>query len=166
MNMRGLTVPLAIMAILTSCKNNTRYLDLSTNEHIAPRKDTTTGYIMNSKTGEPVEFYVNTKTHDTVYGATGEIVNGRIHKNDEGKWIVRNNPDEYIAKSESEGSARVKAEGGDYKLKKGSYTVKKKSDGDIKIENGHTQVKVDGKTGKRKVKSNKNITDKLKSIVH
>jgi hypothetical protein len=166
MKVNVLSLPLALFLILTSCKSNTRYLDLNTNEHIAPRKDTTTGYIMNSKTGEPVDFYVNTKTHDTVYGPTGEIVNGRIHKNEDGKWIVRNNPDEYIARSESESSAKVKTERADYKLKKGNYTVKKKSNGDIKIENGRTQVKVDGKTGKRKVKRDNNITNTLKSIVH
>jgi hypothetical protein len=166
MKVNVLSLPLALFLILTSCKSNTRYLDLNTNEHIAPRKDTTTGYIMNSKTGEPVDFYVNTKTHDTVYGPTGEIVNGRIHKNEDGKWIVRNNPDEYLATSESESSAKVKTERADYKLKKGNYTVKKKSNGVIKIENGRTQVKVDGKTGKRKVKRDNNITKKLKSIVH
>jgi hypothetical protein len=156
---------LSAIAILASCENNTRYLDLTTNEHLAPRKDTTTGYIMNSKTGEPIDFYVNTKTRDTIYGPTGEIVNGRIHKNEEGKWIVRINSDEVIAKSESENSGKLKAGGEENKEKNGSYTVKKKANGDIKIENGHTKVKLDGKTSKQKVKKDKNITGKLKGII-
>jgi hypothetical protein len=166
MKVNVLSLTCTLFLILSSCKNNSRYLDLTTHENIAPRKDTVTGYIMNSKTGEPVDYYINTKTHDTVYGPTGEIVNGRIHKNEEGKWIVSSNSDEFSAKSQSDNTAKVKSEGGDYKLKQGSYTVKKKANGDLKIENGHTQVKVDGKTGKRKVKKDKNITDKLKSLVH
>jgi len=166
MKVRVMFLVLSTLAILSSCKNNTRYLDLNTNEHISPKKDTTTGYIMNSKTGEPVDFYVNTKTHDTVYGPTGEMVNGRIHKTEEGKWIIRTNADEVISRSESENSAKLKLEGEEYKLKKGSYTVKKKANGDVKIENGRTQVKVDGKSGKRKIKKDKNITDKITKVFH
>jgi len=157
---------LGIVIILSSCGNNGRYLDLSTNEHIAVKKDTTSGYIMNKKTGEPVDFYVDTKTHDTVYGVTGEIVNGRVHKTEEGRWLLNANDSEFKAKSESENSAKQKLEGGDSKTKTESYTVKKDKDGDVKIENGKTQVKVDGKTGKRKVKRDSNITDKVKKIFH
>lgn len=159
-------VGLGLVLIFSSCKNNGRYLDLSTNEHIAVRKDTTSGYIMNKKTGEPVDFYVDTKTHDTVYGATGEIVNGRVHKSEEGRWVLKPNGSEFKAKSESENSAKLKIEDGDYKEKKGNYTIKKDRDGDVKIENGRTQVKIDGKTGKRKVKKDVNITDKVKNVFH
>jgi hypothetical protein len=34
----------------------------------------------------------------------------------------------------------------------------------VKIENGNTQTKIDGKTGERKVKKDKNLTDKVKKI--
>ena len=155
-----------IVIILSSCRNNGRYLDLSTNEHIAVKKDTTSGYIMNKKTGEPVDFYVDTKTHDTVYGVTGEIVNGRVHKSEEGRWLLNPNDSEFKERSESENSAKLKVGGGNYKAKTGSYTVKKDKNGDVKIENGKTQVKVAGKTGQRKVKKDSNITDKVKKIFH
>lgn len=113
-----------------------------------------------------MDVYVDTKTHDTVNGVTGEIVNGRIHKTDEGKWIVKADGDEFKAKSESENSAKVKVEGDELKAKDENYSVKREGDGDVKIENGNTQVKIDGKTGERKVKKDKNITDKVKKIFH
>ena len=158
-------VLLAGIIAICSCNNRqSRYLDLNSNEYISLKKDSVSGYMMNKRTGEPVDVYVDTKTHDTVYGVTGEIVNGRVHKTDEGKWVVKMNGDEYKAKSESENSAKVKIEGDEYKSKDGSYTVKREGDGDIKIENGNTQVKIDGKTGERKVKKDRNITDKVKKI--
>ena len=158
-------VLLAGIIVIWSCNNpQSRYLDLNSNEYISLKKDSVSGYMMNKRTGEPVDVYVDTKTHDTVYGVTGEIVNGRVHKTDEGKWVVKMNGDEYKAKSESENSAKVKIEGDEYKSKDGSYTVKREGDGDVKIENGNTQVKIDGKTGERKVKKDRNITDKVKKI--
>jgi hypothetical protein len=156
----------AVIAAMCSCQNSqSRYFDLNTNKYIDLKKDSVSGYMMNSKTGEPVDVYVDTETHDTIYGTTGEIVNGKVHKTDEGKWIVKMDGDEYKAKSESENSAKVKIEGDEYKEKSGTRTVKEE-DGDIKIENGKTQVKIDGKTRERKVKKDRNITDKVKKILH
>jgi hypothetical protein len=95
---------------------------------------------------------------------TGEIVNGRVYKTEGGKWIVKQDGDEYKAKSESENSAKIKREGDEYKAKNGNYTVKTEGDGDVKIENGKTQTKIDGKTGERKVKKDRNVTDKVKKV--
>lgn len=156
-----------IAIVMSSCRNSQpRYLDLNTNKYVSLKKDSVSGYMMNSKTGEPIDVYVDTKNHDTIYGMTGEIVNGKIHKTEEGKWIVKSDGDEYKAKSESESSAKVKMEGDEYKEKNGHYSVKKEGDGDMKIENGNTQVKIDGKTGERKIKKDKNITHKIKKIFH
>lgn len=155
---------LIVLVVFWSCNTNERYLDLNTQQYVDLKKDSVSGYMVNSKTGEPVDVYVDTKNHDTLYGMTGEVVNGRIHKTEEGKWIVKTDGDEYKAKSESENSAKIKAEGDEYKAKNGSYTIKKEGDGDVKIENGNTQVKVDGETGERKVKKDKNLTDKVKKI--
>jgi hypothetical protein len=164
--MKGRFIFCAVVIVVSSCQNSqSRYLDLNTNKYVNLKKDSVSGYMMNSKTGEPVDVYVDTKTHDTIYGMTGEIVNGKVHKAEEGKWIVKIDGDEYKAKSESENSAKVKIEGDEYKAKNGNRTVKEE-DGDVKIENGNTQVKIDGKTGERKVKEDKNITDKVKKIFH
>lgn len=158
----GLTV-----MMMPSCQNSqSRYLDLNSNRYVSLKKDTVSGYMMNSKTGEPIDVYVDTKAHDTIYGMTGEIINGKIHKTEDGKWIVKSDGDEYKAKSESDNSAKVKMEDGEYKEKNGNYSIKKESDGDVKIENGNTQVKIDGKTGERKIKKDRNFTDKVKKIFH
>jgi hypothetical protein len=155
------------MVLISSCQDSqSRYLDLNTNKSVTLRKDSVSGYMMNSKTGEPVDVYVNKKTHDTINGITGEIVNGRVHRTEEGKWVIKMEGDEYKAKSESENSAKVKVEGGEYKSKTGNYTLKRERDDDVKIENGNTQIKIDGKTGERKVKKDKNITDRVKKIFH
>lgn len=114
-----------VMVILMSCQNSqTRYFDLDTNKYVGLKKDSVSGYMMNSKTGEPVDVYVDTKTHDTIYGMTGEIVNGKVHKTDEGKWIIKADGDEYKARSESENSAKVKIDNDEYKVKNGTRTVK------------------------------------------
>lgn len=159
-------VSLSMVVFIISCNQHPRYLDLNTNEYVDLKKDTASGYMVSTKHGEPVDLYVDTHTHDTIYGPTGEIVNGRVHKTEEGKWIVKVDGDEYKAKSESENSAKIKREGDESKVKNGNYTVKREGDGDVKIENGNTQVKIDGKTGERKVKKDRNITDKVKKIFH
>lgn len=164
MKIKFVLFSLVTVSLVSSCNTNERYLDLDTNQYVDLKKDSTSGYMVNSKSGEPVDVYVDTKTHDTIYGMTGEIVNGRIHKAEGGNWVVKLDGDEYKAKSESDNSAKVKIEGDEYKAKRGNYTIKKEGDGDIKIENGNTQTKIDGKTGERKVKKDKNITDKVRKI--
>jgi len=156
----------SFIMLTISCNHSSRFLDLSTNKYVDVKKDSITGQMVNAKTGVPVEMYVDTKTHDTVYGPTGETVNGRVYKNSEGQWAVKLNDEEYKAKSEGENSAKVKVEGDEYKYKNGNYTIKKESDGDIKIENGNTETKIDGKTGERTVKKDHNITGKVKKILH
>jgi hypothetical protein len=160
------SVGLVTVVFIFSCNTQPKYLDLNTNQPVSLKKDSASGYMMNSKTGEPVDLYVDTKTHDTIYGMTGEVVNGMIQKNDEGKWIIKIDGDEYKAKSESENSAKVKIDGDEFKKKNGNYTVKEDKDGNIKIENGRKQIKIDSKTSERKVKKDKNITDEVKKIFH
>jgi hypothetical protein len=164
MKIKFILLNLAVVFSVISCNTNERYLDLNTNNYLDLKKDSTSGYMVDSKTGEPVDIFVDTKTQDTIYGMTGEIVNGRVYKTEGGKWIVKQDGDEYKAKSESENSAKIKREGDEYKAKNGNYTVKTEGDGDVKIENGKTQTKIDGKTGERKVKKDRNVTDKVKKV--
>lgn len=156
----------SVIMITVSCNQKARYLDLNSNKYIDVKKDSTTGQMVNAKTGVPVDVYVDTKMHDTIYGATGETINGRVYKNAEGQWAVKSEGDEYKAKSEGANAAKVKVEGDKYKYKNGDYTIKKESDGDIKIENGSTETKIDGRTGKRTVKKDHNITTTVKKIFH
>jgi predicted PilT family ATPase len=154
----------AFITGIYSCKGDSqaRYLDLNTGNYLDLKKDSTTGLMVNAETGKPADVYVDTETHDTIYGHTGEVVNGRVHKTEEGTWVVKTDGDEYKAKS---GDAKIKMEGEEYKSKDGETTIKQE-DGDVKIENGKTQTKIDGKTGEVKVKKDKNIADKIKKIIH
>ena len=166
MKISGFLAGFAVIMLMVSCKHNARFLDLYSNKYVDVKKDSITGQMVNAKTGVPVEVYVDTKTHDTVYGATGETVNGRVYKSSEGQWLIKPEGDEYKEKSEGENSAKIKIEGDKYKYKDGNYTIKKKTDGDIKIENGRTQTKIDGKTGERTVKKDHNFADKVKKILN
>ena len=113
--------------IFSSCKQG-RYYDLTAGKYIEVEKDDR-GRIVNSDTHEPVYIYVDTKTHDTIYGSTGKVINGYIVKTEDGKY---------------------KYEGDDeYKMKDGDY--KKKVDGDeVKIKDGDTKIKIED--GEKKVK--------------
>jgi hypothetical protein len=119
---------LASIVLLTSCSRG-RYYDLTAGEYIEVEKDEK-GRIVNSKTNEPVYIYVDTEKNDTIYGATGEVINGHIVKTGDGKY---------------------KYDGDDeYKIKDGDY--KKKVDGDeVKIKDGDTKIKIEG--DEKKVKN-------------
>lgn len=153
----------SLVVTVTACNHRARYLDLNSNEYMQVTEDTVTGRWYNAKTGAPLGVYVDTKTQDTIYGFTGEVVNGKVERNDRGEWVVKADDDEY--KAESANGAKIKVEGDEYKRKDGNYTIKREGDGDVKIENGRTQTKIDGKTGERKVKKDRNITDKVKKII-
>ena len=70
--------------LLTAC-NQHRYVDLTSGAHIDLEKDEN-GNMVDSKTHKPVYMYVDTKTHDTIYGSTGAVINGHIVKTDDGKY--------------------------------------------------------------------------------
>ena len=117
-----LLVGLSACVLLAACKRD-RYYDLTAGEYIKLEKDEKTGKMVNSETQKPVYMYVDTKTNDTIYGATGEVINGHIVMTSDGKY---------------------KYDGDDeYKIKDGDY--KEKVDGDeVKIKDGETKVKIDG----------------------
>ncbi len=155
---------LAFTIVLVSCNSrNDRYMNLNTGEYVDMRTDTTSGLMVNATSGAPVEIYVDTRSHDTIYGKTGKIVNGRVTRLESGKWEVKNNGGEFKVVN---GDDKIKIESNESKTKNGNVTTKVEKDGDIKIEDGHKTIKIDGKTGKRKVKKDHNITDKVKNIFH
>lgn len=123
-----LMLSLSATIIFTSCKQE-RYLDLTAGKYIEVEKDEKTGRMVNSETHDPVYIYVDTKTNDTIYGASGKVINGYVVKTSDGKY---------------------KYDGDDeYKIKDGDY--KKKVDGDeVKIKDGDTKIKIED--GEKKVK--------------
>ena len=111
--MKQLLILIGVSAasVLVSCKQG-RYYDLTAGEYIEIEKEEN-GRIVNAETHDPVYIYVDTKTHDTIYGASGKVINGYVVKTEDGKY-------KYEADDE-------------YKVKYGDY--KKKVDGDeVKIE--------------------------------
>ncbi len=116
-----------------SCNNGeARYVDLNTGDRIKVKKDTR-GRLVNAADEKPVRFYVDTKTSDTLDGRTGKVVNGELVKVDDGTY-------EYLVVRETLAA--------DDEFKR-----KIEDDGDIKIKTSKKKIKIDGKTGKRKVKA-------------
>src|SRR5688572_13987498 len=125
---------------MISCTTRERYLDLSTGEMIQLEKDQQTGLLVNKLTGEPVYIYVDTKTNDTIYGETGEVINGHIVKRGDKYYF--------------DGDEKLEVgDNGEMKYKNGDHKVKVEKDGDMKIKNDDRKIKIDGETGERKVKN-------------
>jgi len=116
----------AVVMIFTSCKRE-RYYDLTAGKYVKLEKDEKTGRMINTETHEPVYIYVDRETKDTIYGATGDVVNGHVVVTSDGKYDIDD----------------------EYKIKYGDY--KKKVDGDeVKIKDGDTKIKIED--GEKKVK--------------
>jgi hypothetical protein len=135
-----------LLVLISSCNSRSRYLDLNTGEPV--KKDEKTGVMVNAGTGEPVTIYVDRESNDTIWGKNGKVVNGQVAKNDDGKWQIKIDNEEYKAES---GDAKIKSEDGDYKVKDGDYKKKVEKDGDVKIKDGDKTIKIDGETGEKKV---------------
>ena len=135
-----LTITTAVVT-LTGCKEGTKsgYYDLNRGESVALVKDEKTGLMVDAGTKKPVYIYVNEETKDTIYGATGKVINGNVIKLEDGKYKY----DDLKVKLD---------EDGDFKIKDGDYKRKVEADGDIKIKDGGTKKKIDGETGEVKNK--------------
>jgi hypothetical protein len=103
------------------CKDKTEseYYDLNRDKPVKLVKDENTGLMVDADTKQPVYIYVNTETKDTIYGPTGEVINGRVIKSEDGKYKY--------------GDLKIKQdEDGDFKLKDDDYKKKLDADGDAK----------------------------------
>ncbi len=133
-----LTLGLFLTIGIISCADNDhRYIDLETGKRIDVVKDDANGEMINAETKQPVVIYVDTQTKDTIYGRSGKVINNHVIKTDDGKYKYVSNDNEQV---------KIKSdEDGDYKRK-----VEK--DGDVKIKDGDTKIKIDGKTGEKTIK--------------
>ncbi len=130
-----LLIATVVMSVSCSTEKE-RYIDLRTGKAITIEKDPATSVWVNADTKEPVYIYVDTKKNDTIYGKTGLVINGHVHKSaDNVFWYDADTETEY----------KVEVTETDYKKE-----VEK--DGDVKIKNGDTKTKIDGETGEKKVK--------------
>lgn len=73
-------IPLYFFIVgLISCSGNAyRYIDLNTGKRINVIRDAITGYRINAETREPLMVYYDSKTRDTLYGKTGEVINNKM----------------------------------------------------------------------------------------
>lgn len=118
----------ATIIFLAACKQQ-RYYDLTAGRYVELEKDEKTGLLVNAATQEPVYMYVDTRTNDTIYGATGAVINGYVVKTRDGKY---------------------KFDEEEYKVKNDDY--KKKVEGDeVKVKTGDKKIKTDEE--ERKVKN-------------
>ncbi|PWT97036.1 MAG: hypothetical protein C5B52_14530 [Bacteroidetes bacterium] len=62
------------------------FVDLTTGQTVNVRYDKAKKMSYNAETNRPINFYVNTATGDTIYGAGRYIINNYIMKNDSGTW--------------------------------------------------------------------------------
>jgi hypothetical protein len=124
---------------LAACSNEKgRYIDLRTGERV--EKDDQSEVWVNAETREPAYIYVDTRNNDTIYGRTGEIINGQV-------VLMK---DVYCYEMDEE--YKVKYDDG-YKYKSDDYKYKVDDDGDIKMKTDEKKVKIDGETGEKKVKN-------------
>ena len=123
----------AMMLAVSSCKENSRYVDPNTGRSLTLVKDASTGLMVDEETKKPVYMYVDTETKDTVYGPTGKVINGYVVL-EEGKYKY------------TENELKLKGDGDD------DYKMEVEKDGDIKIKDGDKKLKIDGETGETKVK--------------
>lgn len=131
---------LITFAFFTGCDNKETYVDLETGKTITVVKDSTTGYMINAETRQPLGIYVNTATNDTIYGKTGKVINNLMVKSADGKYTYSDGNE---VKVKDDGEIKVENDDDDYKKK-----VEK--DGDIKIKDGDTKIKIED--GKKKIK--------------
>lgn len=125
----GLALLICPALIMTACSNNdSKYKNLQTGEKVYIIKSET-GQAIDSVSGKPVEFYVNTETRDTIYGETGEVVNDKIIKTGDGVYKL----DQSKFKTDVE------------QLLESGDDVKVKVDGDkMKIKTDDKKIKIDG----------------------
>jgi hypothetical protein len=130
----------AAVFVISSCTSDKdRYINLTTGKAIEVEKDNVTGAMVDKSTKEPIYIYVDTKTKDTIYGKTGEVINGHV---------VLGNDKEYVYDDD----VKVDVDPNSVEYKDGDQKVEIEKDGDIKIKDGDSKVKIDGETGERKVK--------------
>jgi hypothetical protein len=134
---------LALFALL-SCKREVTYIDLYTGEQVKLVQDSANGGWVNAETHKPVRLYVNTSTHDTIYGPTGAVVNNQVVHTSGGKY--------YYVDDEEWKAMNAPKPAAEPAMPSNIEKIKVEKDGDVKIKTKDGKIKIDGETGERKVK--------------
>jgi hypothetical protein len=145
----------ALAALVQSCNtSDNRYIDLNTGKTVHLEKEASSGLLVDTATKKHVKLYVDTKSGDTIWGRTGEVVNGKVHriKRDNGEYTFTYGDDRSADEPKSERSSGTDQHDGEHKVKNGDYKKEVEKDGDVIIKDGNKKIKIDGETGERKVK--------------
>jgi hypothetical protein len=130
-----------IIFAFTGCDTKDSFVDLETGKTITVVKDSTSGYMINAETKQPVEIYVNTATHDTIYGRTGKVINNLVARSSDGKFTYHDHSEMKV----TDGGSEIKVESD------ADYKKKVEKDGDVKIKDGDTKIKIEA-DGDKKIK--------------
>src|SRR4030095_9199675 len=79
-------ISLLILGVISCSDNDARYIDVNTGKSITVVKDSSTGYMLNAETKEPLTVYYDSQTKDTLYGQTAEVINHKVMRTPEGKY--------------------------------------------------------------------------------
>jgi len=109
-----------------------KYMDLRTNREISIRVDTSLGEIVNDETNDPIELFVEPRTHDTIYAVTGAIVNNFIIHDSTGTLRV-----DTIRLNSMGTAVRATIETDDV----GKVKYKEKAKGKVKYKDDHQKIK-------------------------
>ena len=149
---------LIVAATLTISKTNAQLVDLSTGKTVTLVKHAGNGMMLNTETQRPVHIYIDAATNDTIYGRTGEVINGKVIRKanggfgyDDGDYLF--DQGEYRLKRESDSAGYKKKiqSDGDVKVKYDNYKRKVEKDGDVKVKEPDSKTKVE-EDGTMKVK--------------
>jgi hypothetical protein len=138
---------IAGLAFTTNLK--AQYIDLSTGKTITVIRHSGNGMMFNTQTSRPVYLYINPTTRDTFYGRTGEIVNGKIMRNQIGNYVydadtyVYKNGDYQLRTAANNYDRKVFKRDGDVVYKSENAKMKKEIDGDLKEKNGEAKTKIE-----------------------
>lgn len=136
--------------VLLSVKSNAQFIDLSTGRTITLTKHLGNGMMYNTENSRPVYLYINAATNDTIYGRTGEVVNGKLHRNKQGRFVydgdtyVYINGDYQLRTEANSYDKKIFDRDGDVILKSDNRKMKTEIDGDVKRKNNEAKRKVEG----------------------
>jgi hypothetical protein len=132
--------------VTTNESANRSYVNLSTGSSVKIRKDSSTGYAVNEETNEPVYYYIDISTHDT-FDRSGRIVNNALTKGTDGSYNV--DESRIKVKTQDDGDLKMKDEDSKVKVDADGNNTKVKSD-DYKMKSDEEETKI--KTDSSKVK--------------
>jgi hypothetical protein len=124
------------------------YIDLSTGQPVDLYYDPKARRTYSSITNEPVEFYIDVATGDTIYGRGRYVVNNYIVKSTDGMYRLD--------------AAKVKMDKDDIKIKDGNKKFKMDKS-NMKMKGAGEKMKVDTASGKMKMGDMKKKMDNEKS---